>query len=860
MARKRPRPLLILLLALTVLVAGPAPLAAARGGGGTSKSALDRTWFGPEADLGVQQETVSINDAVVGTEDGRPAMYTTVSAENAIFNVIDIRDNRLLRSFTLPGVQQSWRHAIGPDGTVYIAAITGGQTGELWSYSPADKEVRKLGTVPGEKSLWSMTTDPEGNVWIGTFPNGKVFRYDPQSKDFHDYGQMVPGQQYVRSIAYHDGSVYAGVGSVGDVIRLDTATGTKTKISDQVPALLGVEPQKVPFAYDMTVVDGWLFVKFSDPQMKLLFYDLDAGKWSDKSVGKNTPSDAGVFSFNQLQSRDGKVYVTNNRELYEIDTATLESRSTGIAFGTSLRGAAWIPLNDPDLPGTSLVTLQSGGRITAFDIASRQSKALPSVVQGAPNPLHNLEAAPDGTLFMSGYPGGTGSRFDPRTGRTTRFPMGQAEGMAGLGDTMYFGIYPGGIISSAKLDAATPAVSEKFRLGSEQDRPYVMKAHDGKLLIGSIPDYGKLGGALTIYDPDDGGKKTYPDIVHNQSVAGLAQRGGRIYGSTTVYGGLGTDATESEAKMFVWDVAGERKVKEFALGLPGLDSPKMISGLGFGRDGLLWGAADGFLFAMDPGTLQVVKYKNVYPEVKHYGMWRPVYLRFGADGLLYTTLAGKLTVVDPKTMDHVTLGDYAEEVAFMTLARDADGHENIYFLGKTAESRLRMIPVRHGHARTVAVGNAGFEVAPLDDGAVPGWQGGGALFTLSQERAYTGRRSMKIVDAARSGPEASAELTGEPVPAAAGAYYRARAKVYIEDGSTDDSVLLLSFLDRAGQPVGRMASAPLRGADQRRWIDAQASGTAPPGTASVRVSLYSSAWNLMTGYVDAVSLQKTRRG
>ncbi|WP_326742672.1 hypothetical protein [Streptomyces sp. NBC_01768] len=71
---------------------------------------------------------------------------------------------------------------------------------------------------------------------------------------------------------------------------------------------------------------------------------------------------------------------------------------------------------------------------------------------------------------------------------------------------------------------------------------------------------------------------------------------------------------------------------------------------------------------------------------------------------------------------------------------------------------------------------------------------------------------MKIADAARNGPEASAELTGRPVPAAAGAYYRARAKIYTEGGSTDDSVLLLSFLDRAGQPVGRMASAPLRSA------------------------------------------------
>lgn len=693
--RHSPPKLLVLLLAVLALVL-PSAAGAAADGAGRGGASPNPAWFGPETDLGVQQYTRNVTDAVVGDEDGRPTIYTTAAGDTAVFNVVDILDNRLLRALPLPGVEQVWRHAIAPDGTVYIAAMTDGTGAELWSYSPVDKQVHELGTVPGESSPWAMTTDPQGRVYLGTFPNGKVFRYDPDSRAFHDYGPMVPGQSYVRSMAYHEGFLYAGTGSVGDVIRLDVATGAKTKISDQVPELLGVSAQDVPFAYDMAVVDGWLFVKFAGTQYTLLFYDLAEGRWSEKSVGKTAPTDAGVFSFNQLESRDGKVYVTNNRMLHEIDTATLDSRSTGIPYGTSLRGAAWVDLNDPDLTGTSLVTMQSNGTITAFDVSSGRQKSFPSVVQGSPNPLHQLERAPDGTLYMSGYPGGTGSRFDPRTGRTTTFPMGQAEGMVGLGDTMYAGIYPGGIISAIRPRAdGTPTVQTLFRVGEEQDRPYVMTAHEGRLLIGTIPDYGRLGGAMTIYDPATDTRRTHRDIVHNQSVVGLAQRGRYIYGSTTIHGGLGTAPTEKEAKIFVWDDQEQRKVTEFTLDLPGLDTPPMISGLTFGRDGLLWGAADGFVFALNPHNHKVVKYRNIYPEVRNYGFWRPIYLRWGSDGLLYTNVANKLTVVDPHTMGHLTLGDPEEEITFMTLARDAEGRENVYFLGGDQEARLRMIPVRH---------------------------------------------------------------------------------------------------------------------------------------------------------------------
>ncbi|WZU01090.1 hypothetical protein MGH68_16705 [Erysipelothrix sp. D19-032] len=75
----------------------------------------------------------------------------------------------------------------------------------------------------------------------------------------------------------------------------------------------------------------------------------------------------------------------------------------------------------------------------------------------------------------------------------------------------------------------------------------------------------------------------------------------------------------------------------------------MISGLTFDKDGQLWGAVDGVLFTMDPETMTFTKHKDIYPDVKNRGMWRPVHIEFGTDGLLYTDIAGRMTVVDPPT-------------------------------------------------------------------------------------------------------------------------------------------------------------------------------------------------------------------
>ncbi|MFD0957812.1 hypothetical protein [Paenibacillus chungangensis] len=168
-----------------------------------------------------------------------------------------------------------------------------------------------------------------------------------------------------------------------------------------------------------------------------------------------------------------------------------------------------------------------------------------------------------------------------------------------------------------------------------------MTTDNEKLYIGTIPDYGLLGGALTIYDPTTNEHDIFHDVVYNQSIVGLAYRDGKLYGSTSIHGGEGINPTETVAKMFVWDLSTNEKTIEFTPEIPGAaTAPTMINGLTFGPDGLLWAAADGTLFALDPDSLDMVKQS---PSM-------PVYLSMES-GVRYTPVGEMTDCSTPRRLD-----------------------------------------------------------------------------------------------------------------------------------------------------------------------------------------------------------------
>lgn len=636
-----------------------------------SASAEVNKKFSEPEDLGAQIRSVAIYDSTYGKEDGRDVMYTTASGAPAIFQVVDLVSQKVLRTYSLEGSGSSWSHITVPNGNVYI-----GGDGELYEYSPQTKEVVNLGGI-GESVVYGLSYDEEGRVYFGSFPNAKAGRYDPKTGEMKDYGSVAPGQDYSRSTAYHNGYLYLGIGIHGYLVKLNVETGESEKIELPAAAVSGSTN-----IWQLDAAGKYIIAGIGGGNNALMFYDTETGKWSDTFYTGNK-------GLRIVHGKPGSnsVYYLQGTILKEIDLETLIATDTGVKFGTFLRNTSWIEMpNDSDLPGLSLVTVQFGGAVTYINLETKKVKTIKYPIVGNPIPIQALEKANDGKLYMSGYPGGTGSSYDPATGLTESFTLAQSEGMAPIGDKLYFGIYPSALI--LELDTTKP-LSDTSRLKQiydilNEDRPFIMTPVGEKLFIGTIPGYGALGGGLTILDPKNlGNTKVFSNVIHNQSIAGLAEKDGKLYGSTTIAGGLGIEPTEVSAKIFVWDIATEKVVEQFVPQIPGVTvQPKLISGMKLGPDGLLWSAADGTIFAMDPDTLEIIKSKNIYPEVKDYGRWRPIHIRFSDDGLMYTTLAGKLTVIDPATLEYETLSS----TELMTLGDDGA----IYYVNKSSLMKIEV--------------------------------------------------------------------------------------------------------------------------------------------------------------------------
>lgn len=651
----------------------------------SASAEVDKKFSEPE-NLGTQISNVAVFDSTYGKEDGRDVIYTTASGSPAIFQVIDLLSQEVLGTYPLEGTSSSWSHITVPNGNVYI-----GGNGSLYEYSPKTKKVVNVGGI-GESVVYGLSYDELGRVYFGSFPNAKAGRYDPNTGEMKDYGSVAPDQDYSRATAYHDGYLYLGIGIHGYLIKLNVETGEFEKID--LPSSITIAGNKNIWQLD--VAGKYIIAGIGGGNNELLFYDTETEEWSDTYYTGNK-------GIRLIHGKPGSnsVYFLQTNKLLELDMTTLKTTDTGIRFGTFLRNTAWVEVpNDPDLPGFSLVTIQSSGTVSFINLETKKVKSTLYPMVGNPIPIQALEKANDGKLYMSGYPGGKASSYDPATGVTESFNLGQAEGMAAIGDKMYFGIYSGAVIF--ELDTKKP-LSDTSRLKQiydiqNEDRPFIMTPFQEKLFIGTIPGNGALGGGLTVLDSTNiENTKVFSNVINNQSIAGLAEKGGMLFGSTTVAGGLGIIPTEEAAKIFVWDIATEKVVKEFVPEIPEVTvQPKLISGMKLGPDGLLWSAADGTIFAMDPETLEIVKSKNIYPEVTDYGRWRPIHIRFSDDGLMYTTLAGKLTVIDSSTLEYETLAS----TELMTLGDDGA----IYYANKSSLMRIQ-VSEKNTHEETLEVVN-----------------------------------------------------------------------------------------------------------------------------------------------------------
>ncbi|NMO96729.1 FIMAH domain-containing protein [Paenibacillus lemnae] len=630
--------------------------------------------------------------------DGTVEQYVATTGSPVSFHVVDPVTGALKFSENISTSSEViWGMTQGSDGNVYFAT-----SGVLYRYLVQEKRVESLGSNPSNPAVFDLKASADGKIFGSTYSStnqGRVFEYDIASGQFRDLGVMKAGQQYVRGIGVTDQYIYAGIGTTAHVMRYDRETEEITEI--QIPDVSGTSTT----ISEIDIYGGKLFVYNGS---KLYVIDEESGEYIRTIEFQTKISPPSPHNGNLI-------YYKLKGDLFSYDMQSdIVAQVEGIPSlpeDTAIKTHAWITPNKGTFAGKTVLSgMAAFGESFLYDPLSNTYEEHAADLPATPTQINALET--DGKyLHMGGYQRGM-SVYDLEQGKMvySNKQFHQPEGIGFLNDAAYYGTY-----SSARmyrLDMSKPLDYREMEegnpglaadLGEEQDRPFVITSGEGKLFVGTFPGYGQLGGALTIMEETpaayggfpDVTYETYRNVVPDQSVFGLAYHNGKIYGGTTLNGGLGADLTADEAQMFVFDLAARQVTQTFVPEVEGLrGKARQIGGLSIGPDGLLWGIMDGsvdntkydaILFAMNPDTLEVVKSKVVTETPFNTSKFRPYYLRWSEDGLLYTTIGRKLFAVDPE--DLRTKQMLPGTVNLMTLGPDG----SIYY---TDNAKLYKIPVK----------------------------------------------------------------------------------------------------------------------------------------------------------------------
>ncbi len=489
----------------------------------------------------------------------------------------------------LPEEMGSWGFTTDREGRIYLGTY---YHAHLLRFDPKRETWEDLGQPGGESEsfICALTTAPDGKIWGGTFPSAKLFSFDPKTGETKNFGRMDEKEFYCYPTAGSDGLIYCAIRfAKTDIVVFDPVKETKRSL---LPA-----EERAP---------GWLsLTRGEDGQV---YTKLPSGKWFRIEGGKhlievpesNIPfPKRGLPDGRQFRIIDPNILTIQNPSTKEEKEIPLKHEASGAFLFMLSTGP------DGRIYGSSMLPL----RLFVYDPEDRILTNLGKAAQ-ASGQIYSMGSY-EGKLYLCSYPSARISVYDPK--RPFRFGEDEEANPRDLGP-----------------------------MGENQDRPRAMVAGPhGKIYIGSYPDYGLHGGAISVYDPKRREKRVFRHVVQNQSIASLAylEPLDLLVGGSSIRGGGGTRAFEKEAKLILWDLKEEKKVFEI---VP-VPEAKTILSLAAIPSGLVYGITDNEkIFVFDPDQKKV---KTVFDL----GLKKPVdvSLQMGPEGLLYGLTQEMIFFIQP---------------------------------------------------------------------------------------------------------------------------------------------------------------------------------------------------------------------
>jgi streptogramin lyase len=605
--------------------------------------------------LGGQIKGLTIYEAAFGKDKaGNNVVFAVVTGDPAKFAVVDLKTRKLLKLIPLESATGAWGITVANDGKVWVGSY---RNGHVYLYDPKTEKLQDLGRSPADSDvLFGFTAGPDGSMYGGSFGRSKVFGYTKDAK-LINLDTVSPGDAYAQDTTYNPNKnvLYVGIGtSSAKVIRVDIQTKEKKQILPEAY-------QKQAQAYDLNYIANKLFVKLH-PNFQTIVLNPETGSVDSLTDGVTKektdrfPSDSRGVS--PLAPDGRSVYYSNKGFLlrYDIKSKTFSpvtSKNEPVSLMKNpVIGWSWVEFKEKNYPGKTLVGLVGNYEGKAFRYNPQTGAVEYFQLPFPPQPidLFHVIADPKDKIYTNAYLNGRISSYHTKKNITTDIGrIGQIEGWTWHQGKLYSGTYPDSRLivydpSKPWKEEENPKILFALRQSHEQNRPHAVITDQKQIYMGTSPDYGKYGGALTVVDPKNPEEfKTIRNIVQDQTIFSLTKAGSLIWGGTTIDGGGGTRPKAEAAKLFRFDPKTQQKTGEYSPLL--FTKVKKITTLTTGEDGNIWGIADGYLFAFNPFLKMPVFQKHLVQD----GIGQGAGIVVHPNGQIYAVTDGQLFSINPVT-------------------------------------------------------------------------------------------------------------------------------------------------------------------------------------------------------------------
>ena len=467
-----------------------------------------------------------------------------------------------------------------------------GAGNKVYRYIPSQNIIELITSLGDRVEIYDLVLFND-ILFIGTAPQSELYEYNFTDKTLIKH-QGILNQRYIRSIEQAGKYVYLGLGTVAQFIRVDIKTGEKQN-------LLPPEYDNDAFVYDIVKIDNLLLL-FLAPSYRIVAYDTITCKFNSISQNisnmqmKMNKGDGIIFSAigflfeynsktNQISRLNcGECYISEFSENGKLQGFTRDgyyihiNTKTGSVINTidmaklGLTGANIIPYGLSVYNGRAFIPER---RFSIFNTRTREIIEKRISAEPQASIFHN------GYLWLANYTGAELRRYD--------YDM---------------------LFNDNKLKASNFNDSKYliYDIENEQNRPMDMAAKGSMIAVTTMAEWGKYGGAITIFDTMLNNFKTIRNIVPRQTPMSLVfdrDNENILYIGTFAGNESGTMNLNGNAHLIKWDIKNNKVLFDIQ---PKKDWKIVDVDYLDGRVYLITGGAK--LYALDAKTGEIVYSDN----------------------------------------------------------------------------------------------------------------------------------------------------------------------------------------------------------------------------------------------------------